>query len=159
MLFSDFNNFNWNGIEKIRYKPEGNSRPATFSKVSRQNIFIGNSEACFDQRYFECGPGGFTTLEKHQHLHFVIVLRGKGAVINGNEVFRVKPFDMIRIPPWNPHQLINASDEPFGFLCTVNGSRDPFQLLSRKEAAELEKNSEIAGLMQIPEGYFDSTGD
>ena len=29
-------------------------------------------------RYFEVAPGGWTTLERHEHVHAVMVIRGKG---------------------------------------------------------------------------------
>ena len=147
--------FKWRGIEKIEYKPAESSGGNTFFEVTRQNLFIGGDEADFDMRYFECAPGGYTTLEKHQHVHVVIILRGQGRVLSCGEVFDVKPFDMVRIPSWCPHQLINSGDDPLGFLCTVNSVRDHFQLLNRNEVEELKENEEISRVIRIPEGYFD----
>jgi ribulose-bisphosphate carboxylase large chain len=32
----------------------------------------------FHVRYFEIAPGGYSTLEKHEHEHVVIPIRGRG---------------------------------------------------------------------------------
>lgn len=143
----------WDGVELIGYKPaQGNAD--TFKNVSRQNIFMHDEDMDFDSRYFECGKDGFTTLEKHEHVHVVVVMRGKGKVIVGQKVHDVSDHDLIVIPSWAEHQLINTGDEPFGFICTVNAKRDPFGLLTRDEMDELLKNEEIKNCAKVPAGYF-----
>ena len=42
-------------------------------------------------RYFEVDAGGHTTLEKHEHTHLVIPIKGKGACLVGDEVL---PLDL-----------------------------------------------------------------
>jgi len=54
----------------------------------------------------------------------VVVLKGKGrAMVKGRE-YELAYLDTLYIPPDAPHQLINESAEPFGFLCIVDAERD-----------------------------------
>ncbi len=146
-----FNNYKWDDVNTVMYKACCTNE-TTFYNVERQNI-VANNDICFEVRYFECGKDGFTTLEKHQHTHVVMIARGRGKVIIGDRIFNASPFDYFIISEWRPHQLINASDEPFGFFCTVNAERDKFTLLSKEEISELTQNKEIAEYIRIPEGY------
>ena len=146
--------FLWDKIQQIDYKPISDGQTPTFNNVMRQNIFEGSEHVPFDIRYFECEKDGFSALEKHDHVHVVIVLRGKGVIIVGKEIHEVCPYDLIVIPAWAEHQLINTGEEPFGFLCTVNIQRDNPQMLSKEEVNELCKNSNIKNRIQIPTGYY-----
>ena len=90
-----------------------------FTIASPQTIPAG-----FELRYFELEPGGYSSLEKHRHVHFVLALRGAGRALVGDEVYELAPLDAIYVAPLTPHRWINASEEPFGFLCPVDGDRD-----------------------------------
>ena len=80
----------------------------------------------FHLRYFELAPGGYSTLEKHEHEHAVIAIRGRGEVQFGCYVYRVGFGDVVYVSPSDAHQFRNPEDatEPFGFLCVVNAERD-----------------------------------
>ncbi len=95
-------------------------------------------------RYFEVAPGGWTTLERHQHVHAVTILRGSGRALVGEEVFEVGPLDLVSIPAWAWHQFRAAAQEPLGFLCLVDAERDRPQLPSPEERAALEAIPEVA---------------
>jgi ribulose-bisphosphate carboxylase large chain len=85
----------------------------------------GGERTAFHLRYFEIGPGGFTTLEHHEHEHAVVVLRGRGAVRLGEAVHPLAFGDAVYVAPHEVHQLHNPSaSEPFGFLCLVDAERD-----------------------------------
>jgi quercetin dioxygenase-like cupin family protein len=142
--------FVWEHVQRIAYKVgNGNS---TFYRVDRQNIVDKRDDINFDVRYFECGPDGYTTLEKHQHTHVVIVLRGRGSVLVDRQWHEVQPFDCVVIPGFAVHQLKNRDAiEPFGFMCIVDQKRDSFQLLSRDELTDLLKD--VPNLM-VPSGYL-----
>jgi mannose-6-phosphate isomerase-like protein (cupin superfamily) len=144
--------FKWEKTPIVEYK--GEESGATFYNVNRQNIISSVDGTDFEVRYFECAPKGFTTLEKHQHTHVVMAARGCGKVIVGEKIFDVAPYDFLIIPEWQPHQLINTADEPFGFFCTVNVRRDKYRLLSKQETEGLKSNSEIEKYIRIPENYF-----
>lgn len=148
------NNFNWDGIDCIEYKSAAGEGGNTFKNVLRQNLIAHDDDIGFDIRYFECAPDGFTTLEKHEHIHAVIIVRGKGRVVVGSKVITPKPFDLIKIPSWTPHQLINISNEPFGFFCTVNGLRDKFKLLDREEIETLQNSTAVREAIRLPDDYF-----
>jgi mannose-6-phosphate isomerase-like protein (cupin superfamily) len=150
--------FIWENIKMIDYKSVDDDTLETFYNVTRQNLVEASKEddIGFDLRYFECGKHGFTTLEKHEHAHIVMVIRGVGKIVVGKKVYDVKPFDLVIIPPWEPHQLINNDVEPFGFLCTVNGIRDKFKLLNKDEIDSLKENKETLGVIKVPESYYSS---
>ncbi|NTW71182.1 MAG: cupin domain-containing protein [Eubacteriaceae bacterium] len=153
-IFFKFNDFNWDGITKIDYKPADGEGPVTFNETTRQNLVENEADTAFHLRYFECAKGGFSTLEKHQHVHVVVIARGKGKIIVNDQIFDANPMDLIVVPPHASHQLINTEDEPFGFFCTVDAERDKFSLLTKEEIMSLKENPEIAAYIQVPEKYF-----
>lgn len=83
----------------------------------------------FETRYFEIAPGGYTTFERHQHEHNMVVLRGRGKVRIHDEWLTVEAPDAIYVPAYAPHQLKNEGAEPFGYLCVVDKERDQPVLL------------------------------
>ena len=86
-IYRAFHDFRWEGVNKIAYKNQGTGN--TFYNVDRQNIISSADCVDFDVRYFECGPKGFTTLEKHEHVNIVMIARGSGSVIIRDKVFEV----------------------------------------------------------------------
>lgn len=143
----------WNNAHVIPYKSADDSFQ-TFKGVSRQNIIDKDERVTFDVRYFECKPHGFTTLEKHDHSHCVIVLRGEGKILIGKTLHKVGKYDCFIIPGDEPHQLINASEkEPFGFICIVNKERDSFKLLSNYELNDLLSLKSIKNDIRVPNEY------
>jgi quercetin dioxygenase-like cupin family protein len=113
--------FRWEGVEPRPYKDEpGAARGMAWRGVSRHTLARG----AFEVRYFELAPGGFSSLEKHAHEHVVFAVRGHGRALVGTQVVPLAPLDLVRTAPWLPHRWVNAGEEPFGFLCTVEGERD-----------------------------------
>ena len=116
--------FHWQGVDVLRYKQEGS---APFRDVTRQVLFdTANPPA--QLRYFEVAPGGFTTLERHEHVHSVMVLRGKGKCLVGEQAYDIGTHDLVNVPPMTWHQFHASGDEPLGFLCLVAADRDRPQL-------------------------------
>ena len=116
--------FQWEGVDVLRYKQEGS---APFREVTRQVLFdTANPPA--QLRYFEVAPGGFTTLERHEHVHSVMVLRGKGKCLVGEQAFDIGTHDLVNVPPMTWHQFHASAGEPLGFLCLVAADRDRPQL-------------------------------
>jgi len=150
-----FNNYSWDTINLIDYKnvSEKSDIKVTFNNITRQNIITKKDGVDFEVRLFECGSYGFSTLEKHQHTHIVMIARGTGKVIIGKNIYDAKPFDFFIIPEWHPHQLINTAKTPFAFFCTVNAKRDNFKLLSNEEIGQLRKNKDIDKWVKITEEY------
>lgn len=125
--------FTWSDVEVRRYKPEAGG----WDGIVRQVITGWGHETNFQVRYFEIAPGGHSSLEKHQHAHVVLCLRGRGEVVVGTERKTLNPFDVLYLKPWEPHQFINLEEAPFGFVCIVNSERDRPQSLSAEEVAAL----------------------
>jgi len=127
--------FRWDGVDLLAYKQEGS---APFKDITRQTLFADTRLGC-ELRYFEMAPGGYSTLEKHQHVHAVMILRGEGHCLLGDQVRPVAAQDLVTIPPWTWHQFRAGPDQPLGFLCMVNALRDKPVLPSAEEAAALGK--------------------
>ena len=127
--------FHWEGVEVLRYKDEG---AAPFKDVTRQVLFDDASMAT-QLRYFEVAPGGWTTLERHEHVHNVMVIRGRGRCLVGDMTWDIGSNDLVAVPPLAWHQFHAAADEPLGFLCLVNRERDRPQLPGPDQAEEIAR--------------------
>jgi quercetin dioxygenase-like cupin family protein len=135
--------FDWDGVERMPYKEEGS---APFKAISRQVLFADPALNC-ELRYFEMAPGGYSTLERHQHVHAVMILRGKGHCLIGNEVRPVAAHDLVSVPPMTWHQFRALPNEPLGFLCMVNAGRDKPQLPSADELKRLCADPKVAAFL------------
>lgn len=143
--------FAWDGVTPTVYKSTGDL-PAGMGwrDVVRHTLVGGDATGTgFQLRYFEIAPGGFSSLEKHRHVHAIIVLRGTGDVVVGTDVFRVAPFDAVFVPSQTPHQFVNAGAEPFGFLCPVDAERDRPQPLPPEEIGALLKFPAVRAAIKI----------
>lgn len=129
--------FLWDDVAMLRYKEEGG---APFRDVTRQVLFEGD-EIPAQLRYFEVAPGGYTTLERHEHVHNVMVIRGRGECRVGDAVHPLELHDLVRVPPMTWHQFHAADDAPLGFLCLVPAQRDRPQLPTEDEQAALGERS------------------
>lgn len=147
----DPSTFRWDGVTLDEYKRHEGEQPGEGWKNITRQVAAGRfGEPCsFRLRYFEVGPGGHSSLEKHEHVHVVLAMRGIGRVIVGDEVHETKPFDLIYVPPMVPHQFINTGEEPYGFLCIVDHDRDRPQALSPEEVEHLLTVPEAAAIVQL----------
>jgi len=132
--------FRWDEVPHLPYKEEGS---APFKDISRQILFSDPNLQC-ELRYFEMAAGGYSTLERHEHAHGVMILRGHGHCLVGREVREVKPYDLVSIPPWTWHQFRATRGELLGFLCMVNAKRDKPQLPSDEDIKSLKADARIA---------------
>ena len=133
--------FRWEGIEARAYKDApGTARGMAWQGVSRNTLARGS----FEIRYFELAPGGFSSLERHAHVHAVVCVRGRGRALLGERVVSLAPFDFAETAAWEPHRWMAWDDEPFGFLCTVDGERDEPHPLSDEEWDALLANPSTA---------------
>jgi mannose-6-phosphate isomerase-like protein (cupin superfamily) len=125
--------FHWETVNVLAYKQEG---AAPFRDVTRQVLFDG-ADPPAQLRYFEVAPGGWTTLERHEHVHAVMVIRGRGQCLVGDKAYDIGMHDLVSVPPMTWHQFRSAADEPLGFLCLVASERDRPQMPSDSEAAAI----------------------
>ena len=135
--------FRWDEVELLRYKEEG---AAPFRDVTRQVLFEDPTIAA-QLRYFEVSAGGYSTLERHEHAHAVLILRGSGRVLVGDAVHPVKLNDLVSIPRLAWHQFRPDEGTCLGFLCMVNSERDRPQLPSAADLAELRRDPAIAAFI------------
>jgi quercetin dioxygenase-like cupin family protein len=127
--------FRWAGVGERAYKASpGQERGMGWQGLTRHTLVTpGDAPVGFEVRYFEIAPGGWSSLEKHRHVHVVTTIRGRGIALIGDEVVELAPFDVVQTPPDAPHRWLNAGEEPFGFLCAVDGERDRPRPLSDAE--------------------------
>jgi ribulose-bisphosphate carboxylase large chain len=114
--------YSWQGVPAGAYKQEAGHWYGV-----RRTVLVGEAgeATAFQVRYFEIAPGGFSSLEEHTHEHAVVVLRGRGQVQLGDDVYDLGFGDTVYVAPREVHQFRNPSDaEPFGFLCVVDAERD-----------------------------------
>lgn len=136
--------YGWDGVDVLQYKEEGS---APFKDVTRSVLFE-EAELGYQWRYFEVGAGGHTTLERHEHVHAVMILRGAGQALVGTDIHPIHPFDLFRVPPMTWHQFRAGDDEPMGFLCLVPSERDRPQLPTEDDIQELRRNPRIAAFLE-----------
>lgn len=135
----------WDGVEREGYVPGAPTKVVRHTLVGARKLSSAEPGPGFELRYFEVPPGAVTRLEKHEHEHYVIVGQGTGKAIVGHEVREVRRHDVVYVAPLEPHQFVNAGDEPFGFFCIVKADRDVAQLL---------EGAELAALLASPAGAF-----
>ena len=139
-----FQSFRWEKTDLLAYKEEGS---APFKAITRQTLFRDPALKC-ELRYFEMSAGGYSTLDRHQHMHAVLILRGRGEVLVGDKVTKIDTNDLVTIEPWTWHQFRAAPDAPLGFLCMVNAERDKPSLPTAEERKALEADLKIAAFLK-----------
>jgi quercetin dioxygenase-like cupin family protein len=130
----------WEHVDMLAYKAD---RSAPFKDITRQVLFDTPALGC-ELRYFEVAPGGHSTLERHEHVHAVMILRGEGRCMVGEEVRDLQAHDLVSIPPLTWHQFRASPTEPLGFLCMVNRERDRPQLPTEAERNAMRVSTEVA---------------
>ena len=135
------------GAERILYKKkdERHDENKPWDKISRTNLIGQNNEPCaFHLRYFEIEPGGYSSFEKHEHIHTVICEHGVGLIFLMNKWFRLQQGDVVYIGSEIAHQLRcdSSAEEPFGFFCIVDAQRDKPILLG--DISDIPEPEDIA---------------
>lgn len=134
----------WEATQILAYKEDG---AAPFRSVTRQVLFCDPAMAA-EWRYFEVAPTGHTTLERHEHVHAVMVHRGSGRCLVGTEIREIGVGDLVFIPAMTWHQFRAGESEPLGFLCLVNAERDRPQLPAVGEVEELSRDHKVAAFIR-----------
>lgn len=115
--------YSWDGITPRIYKED----VSCYQGVKRFALLgegPDEQQLNFQTRYFEVEAGGFTTLEYHRHPHTVLIIRGAGSMILGDELHDVALHDVIFISPETLHQFHADKGEALGFICIVDRYRD-----------------------------------
>lgn len=134
----------WESVSQKQYK----DTPGCYEGVHRYSL-LGEGEdeyeLNFQTRYFEVKSGGYTSFEQHRHPHSVVVIRGSGTVVLGDEVHEIGLHDVVYISPETMHQFHADKDEPLGFLCVVDRYRDKPTLPDDKQVGEVISSKEVLG--------------
>ena len=138
--------FRWNNIEELIYKDEDGN--PSFKAVSRRKLFAENKPEGFEVRYFEVSPGGHTTLEKHEHIHIVIPIRGTGFCLVGSEIVKLEVNNLLYVPSWQWHQFKATENDYLGFLCLVKVERDRPTLPTKEEINQMRENKLVADFIK-----------
>ncbi len=137
--------FRWESVPLLAYKEDGGTH---FKDVTRQVLFEGGDHLGAQLRYFEIAPGGHSTLERHHHIHSVMIVRGGGQVLVGREIHDLAQHDLIYIPPETWHQFRATTPEPLGFLCLVRCERDKPRRPTPADLAELRADAVVGAFLR-----------
>jgi quercetin dioxygenase-like cupin family protein len=135
--------FRWESVDLLAYKADTAS---PFRDVTRQTLFR-RDDLAGELRYFEVAPGGHSTLERHGHVHAVLILRGHGSCLVGDTVHPVGVHDLVTVPPTTWHQFRAAADAPLGFLCLVDAVRDKGELPDEVALAAMKAHPAVAAFL------------
>jgi quercetin dioxygenase-like cupin family protein len=144
MLVHHKGNFRWEDIPLLAYKEERNC----FKDITRQTLFEGSGDIPCQLRYFEIASGGHSTLEHHEHLHLVVIVRGEGHVLIGEDIHSIRENDVMAIPAHAWHQFRATSEKPLGFYCIVNVERDRPTRPNQDDLKSLCRKPEIAAFIR-----------
>ncbi len=129
----------WEGIEPAGYTPDAAATGvARHTIVGSRKADAGEPGPRMELRYFEVAPGKASRLEKHEHEHYVIIRRGLGYAVIGDNATEIGPDDVVYVGPLEVHQFVNRGTTPFGFYCFVDTCRDFSQTPTPEELARLE---------------------
>jgi S-methyl-1-thioxylulose 5-phosphate methylthiotransferase len=138
--------FRWDGVPLLAYKAD--PAEAHFEGVTRQVLFGDSLELGVELRYFEVAAGGHTTLEQHEHVHAVMIVRGAGRCLVGDNVYDIAPHDLVSVPPHTWHQFRANDHEPLGFVCLVRCDRDRPRRPDVRDLERLRADPAIAGFIR-----------
>ncbi len=136
--------FRWDGVPVQPYKSEGTH----FRAITRQLLVGPDAGLGCELRYFELEPDGHSTLERHEHPHAVVVVRGEGSVLVGSEVFSIRAFDLVQVPSRSWHQFRAADASELGFLCLVDTERDRPVRPTEVELRAMRADPEVAAFIR-----------
>ena len=138
-----FKDFGWEDVQLLAYKDGG-----PYRGVTRQVLFEGQDALPAQWRYFEVEPNGHSTLERHDHLHNVLILRGRGKCLVDGLVSDIGEHDLVHVPQLAWHQFRAAEDSPLGFLCLVASERDRPQLPTAEDLRQLAADPAVAAFIR-----------
>lgn len=142
------NGSGWEGIPVEGYRPGAAVGVERHTIVGGRKTDDADPGPSLEVRYFELQAGAASRLEKHEHEHFVIVKRGLGYAVVGDDATEIAANDVVYVAPLELHQFVNRGDEPFGFYCIVDANRDFSQEPTADDLARLEASA--AGTIAKP---------
>jgi len=138
--------FRWQDIPVLAYKEDGGTH---FKGITRQVLFDEDDKLGVQLRYFEIAPEGHSTLERHDHAHCVMVVKGRGQALVGSEIHALGTNDLVRVPPNTWHQFRATAGEPLGFLCLVSRERDKPERPGAAALAILRADPQVSSFLRV----------
>ncbi|SMO76691.1 Cupin domain-containing protein [Fodinibius sediminis] len=142
MIKADDTGYAWESVSREEYKGDR----SCYKGVHRCSLLgekADEQQLNFQTRYFEVEPGGYTSFEYHRHPHSVVIIRGSGTVILGNDLHKLHLHDVIYVTPNTLHQFHADRGEPLGFICVVDRYRDRPVLADEEYTARKIQSSEV----------------
>ena len=104
-------------------KPDGGWRKMDLKWLINENVH-GSKYATFGRTVFAPGGSAKHALHKHKNAEeFILVLKGHGDSIVGDDILHMGPGDICYIPPDTPHGLNNVSEtEPCELVFVYAGA-------------------------------------
>ncbi|WP_320129123.1 cupin domain-containing protein [uncultured Sphaerochaeta sp.] len=89
-------------------------------EVTKQ-VLVGPDQGWKDHvlRMFTLGKGGFAPLHSHPWEHIIYAVEGKGTLFMDGKEYPLTPGSTAYINANLQHQVLNAGDQNFVFLCIV----------------------------------------
>lgn len=134
----------WDGVEPHIYK----ENPGVFREVTKTVLFDNEGDIPVQFRYFQVEKDGFSSFEHHEHMHMVIIFKGKGHVLIGHDVVEVHEGDFMTIPSWTWHQFKADMGDILGFFCLVNHNRDIPVYPTKEDVEELKKYPDVEAFLK-----------
>lgn len=90
-------------------------------KAVEKQILIGPAQGWADHvmRLFTLGKGGYAPRHTHPWPHIMYALEGKGNLFMDGTDYPLTPGSVAYVPPDIEHQVSNAGEEEFVFICIV----------------------------------------
>ena len=134
----------WQGVEIHEYKQAGS---APFREVSRQVLFSDPALSRRSGAISKVAPGGHSTLERHEHMHAVMILVGRACALVGDALHALAPHDLVH-PAVDLASVSRDRGLGTGFPVPVNAERDRPRLPGEADLAELRKDQRIAAFIR-----------
>ncbi len=77
----------------------------------------------FYMRLVTVEPGGVIPLHRHEVIHEMYILKGKGAVLHANGETAVGEGNFVYMPANEIHGTKNTGSEPLQFICCINAAQ------------------------------------
>ena len=90
-------------------------------KAVEKQILIGSEQGWSDHvmRLFTLGPGGYAPRHSHPWPHIMYVVEGRGNLFMDGSDHPLTPGSVAYVPSEIEHQVSNAGDGSFVFMCIV----------------------------------------
>jgi len=88
--------------------------------VTKQ-VLVGPEQGWEDHvmRMFTLDKGGYAPRHSHEWQHILYIVEGKGTLFMDGENHPLTPGSTAYVPGGIEHQILNAGDENFVFICIV----------------------------------------